>query len=42
MIDQFGQNGIYLSGGGDLIAGNYIGTDVSGTLLNRGNASVGS
>jgi hypothetical protein len=41
VINRFGQDGILLSGGGgDLIAGNYIGTDVSGTL-NRGNALSG-
>jgi hypothetical protein len=41
VIDQFGQNGILLSGGGgDVIAGNYIGTDVSGSL-NRGNGLSG-
>jgi uncharacterized delta-60 repeat protein/CSLREA domain-containing protein len=41
VIDQFGQNGIYISGGGgDLIAANYIGTDVSG-MLNHGNAIDG-
>jgi parallel beta-helix repeat protein len=41
VIDQFGQNGIYLSGGGgDLIVGNYIGTDVSGTV-SKGNGNDG-
>jgi hypothetical protein len=39
-IDQFGQNGILLSGGGgDLIAGNDIGVDADGTA--DGNAGVG-
>jgi parallel beta-helix repeat protein len=41
VINNFGQNGILLSGGGtNLIAGNYVGTDVSGTL-NRGNGLSG-
>jgi parallel beta-helix repeat protein len=41
VINSFGQDGILLSGGGsDVIAGNYIGTDASGTL-NRGNALSG-
>jgi N-acetylneuraminic acid mutarotase len=41
VINRFGQNGIYLSvGGGDVIAGNYIGTDASGAL-HLGNTGAG-
>ena len=40
VIDQFGQDGIYLSGSGDVIQGNYIGTDVSGNNA-QGNGNNG-
>jgi hypothetical protein len=41
VINRFGRNGIALStNGGDIIAGNFIGTDSTGTL-NRGNSASG-
>ncbi len=42
VINRFGQNGIVLQTNGfDVIQGNYIGTDVTGTLA-RGNSALGS
>ncbi|MDJ0892828.1 MAG: Calx-beta domain-containing protein [Gammaproteobacteria bacterium] len=41
VINRFDQNGIYITGSGNTIAGNYLGTDANGTSALVGNTQDG-